>query len=44
MFYLIEAKFYALIEDLINSNALFSIDKNELSAIDRYEADKIQQK
>lgn len=31
MFYLIDAKMYALIEDLINSNALLSIDKNELS-------------
>jgi hypothetical protein len=31
MFYLIDAKMYALIEDLINSNALLSVDKNELS-------------
>jgi hypothetical protein len=31
MFYLIDGKMYALIEDLINSNALLSIDKNELS-------------
>jgi hypothetical protein len=41
MFYLIDAKMYALIEDLVNSNTLLSIDKNQLSIKDRYEAEKI---